>query len=75
VLSIPYTLDSFAQEWFLRNMMPGPFNVSLHYDPLAQYNAERAIDSSENYGGVNSAILQSLGSSIPSLFVPPTTVP
>lgn len=75
VLSIPYTLDSFAQEWFFRNMMPGPFNVSLHYDPLAQYNANRAIDESRRNGGLNSAVLQSLGSSIPSLFVPPTTAP
>jgi protein involved in polysaccharide export with SLBB domain len=77
VLSIPYNLDVFAQEWFFKNMIPGPFNVGLHYDPLAQYNAERALRTTFSTTGLRQSIRANLGSQVPALLIPPvpTTVP
>lgn len=68
VLQIPHTFDTLVQEWFVRNVVAGPFSVSLKYDPLAQYNANRAIDADS--GSVRDAIRQSLGSTVPGIVVP-----
>jgi len=74
ILHIPYTLDTFLQDWFFRNLIPGPFNVSLHYDPLAQYNANRAIKAS-NDDDLIQGIRSSLGSTLPNVFIPPVQQP
>ncbi len=75
ILYVPGNADTFVQEWFLRNMIPGPFNVSLHYDPLAQYNANRAIDQQGVSDNLAQAIRASLATSSPDAFVPPVTQP
>ncbi len=74
ILYVPGNLDTFLQEWFLRNMIPGPFNVSLHYDPLAQYNANRALQDQYN-NDVIQGIRSTLGSTIPGAFIPPVPAP
>lgn len=72
LLVVPYTTETFVQQWAKANLLLGPFNVGLRYDPLAQYNANRAIDADRNDdGSVSSAIRQSLGSGIPGAVVPP----
>ncbi len=75
ILHVPYTVDTFAQEWFFRNMLPGPFNVGLHYDPLAQYNAERALRDRTTSGDVLRSIRTSLGTAVPGAFIPPAPAP
>ncbi len=77
VLQIAHTADTFVQEWFFQNVMVGPFSVGMRYDPLAQYNASRAIRSSRGaYGGsLSQSITNSLASSIPSLLIPPVPAP
>ena len=50
------------QEWFFRSMIPGPFNVGLHYDPLAQYNANRVLQQNAGNAGVLQGIRSTLGS-------------
>ena len=75
ILHIPHTLDTFAQDWFFRNMMPGPFNVSLHYDPLAQYNATRALENNGLNNSLGNSIRATLGSTIPNAFIPPVQQP
>jgi polysaccharide export outer membrane protein len=71
ILHIPYTLDTFMQEWFFRNLIPGPFNVGLHYDPLAQYNANRALQQNNLGNNVLQGVRSTLGSTIPQAFIPP----
>jgi len=71
VLHIPQTLGTLAQEWAWKNLMPGPFNVGLHYDPLAQYNAERALKNNQT----RSSLKDSLGSTLPNLLVPAVQAP
>ncbi len=76
VLQIPYTADTFIQDWFYKNMLLGPFSVGVRYDPLAQYNANRAIAAENNSSGGNawlSAFQGSLTSVIPQVFATPTT--
>jgi polysaccharide export outer membrane protein len=75
ILHIPYTVDTFMQEWFFRNLIPGPFNVGLHYDPLAQYNANRALQQNTGNGGVLQGIRSTLGSTLPQTFIPPVATP
>lgn len=78
VLQLPHTLDTFTQEWFFRNVLVGPFSVGVRYDPLAQYNANRAIEADEGLGGnasLTSSIRTSLATSIPSLVVSPPPQP
>lgn len=72
VLVVPYTANTFVQQWAKSNLLLGPFNVGLRYDPLAQYNANRALEDDRLGGnGVSNAIRQSLGSTIPGVVVPP----
>jgi hypothetical protein len=77
ILEIPHTFDTIAQEWFVKNMLLGPFQVGVRYDPLAQYNANRALNEANQFNqqSLNQAILQSIGSGLPQLFVPPVTPP
>ncbi len=75
ILHIPYTVDTFMQEWFFRNLIPGPFNVGLHYDPLAQYNANRALQGTTGNNGVLQGIRSTLGSTLPGAFIPPVPTP
>jgi protein involved in polysaccharide export with SLBB domain len=69
VLEIPHTAETLVQEWFLRNVLVGPFSVGVRYDPLAQYNTDRAIKATDNNNNVQDSIL----GVIPSLLVPQVT--
>lgn len=71
ILRVSHTPDTMFQEWFVRNILVGPFSVGVRYDPLAQYNASRALENPQ----LRSSIQQSLGSTIPSLLVPPVPAP
>ena len=76
ILEVPHTADTLAQEWFVRNIQLGPFSLQLRYDPLAQYNANRAISANSRNGGtLNNAIRTSLATTIPSVIVPPVANP
>jgi protein involved in polysaccharide export with SLBB domain len=75
ILHIPHTVDTYVQDWFFRNMMPGPFNVSLHYDPLAQYNAQRVLQDSGSNDSLRNSIRATLGSTLPNAFIPPVQQP
>lgn len=66
ILQIPHTPDTLFQEWFVRNVMIGPFSVGVRYDPLAQYNANRALKNDR----MRQSISDSLGSAIPSMLMP-----
>jgi len=72
VLRIPYTADTLFQEWFYKNMLLGPFSVGVRYDPLAQWNANRAINAGATSGNQWSNVFRSsLSSSIPLIFTQP----
>mgnify|MGYP005854990347 CR=1 FL=1 len=73
ILRVPHTADTMFQEWFVRNVMVGPFSVGVRYDPLGQYNANRALRRDD--GRLQESIRQSLGSAIPGLLIPPVTAP
>lgn len=73
VLHVTQNADTFVQEWFLKNVLLGPFSLGVQYDPLAQYNANRAIDASDD-DSLQQGLLQSIGSGIPGIFVPPAPV-
>jgi polysaccharide export outer membrane protein len=75
ILHIPYTVDSFVQEWAFRNLIPGPFNVGLHYDPLAQYNASRVLQQNVGKSSVLQGIRSTLGSTLPQAFIPAVPTP
>lgn len=70
VLHIPNTVETMLQEWAVRNIVIGPFSIGMRYDPLAQYNAERALRQDNNVS-LGDAIRSSLGSTIPQVVVPP----
>ena len=54
----------------LRRTHVGPFSVGVRYDPLAQYNANRALENTFP-GGLKNSIRNSIGSTIPQLLIPP----
>jgi polysaccharide export outer membrane protein len=71
ILDVTPNLDTFVQEWAMRNLLLGPFQVTVRYDPLAQYNANRALESDRLFGGnAASSIRSSLASEIPQLLIP-----
>lgn len=73
ILRVPHTANTMFQEWFVRNVLVGPFSVGVRYDPLGQYNANRALRNDD--GQLQDSIRQSLGSAIPGLLIPPVTAP
>lgn len=76
ILSIAHTPATFVQDWFIRSVIFGPTSIGVRYDPLAQYNANRALSSRFLSGGsLQSSIRASLGSGIPSILIPPVPVP
>lgn len=74
ILHIPHTPETLAQEWFWQNVMVGPFSVGVQYDPLRQYNTNRAIKA-DNNDGFSNAIRRSISGSLPNLLVPPVVAP
>jgi hypothetical protein len=65
VLMIPHTVDTFVQDWARSNLLFGPFRVGVNYDPLSQYNVNRAIkNQTVNRNGITNTI----ASDLPLLF-------
>lgn len=72
ILSIAHTPATFLQDWFLQNVVFGPTSIGVRYDPLAQYNANKALNDRFLGGGsLQSSIRASLGSGIPNILIPP----
>jgi polysaccharide export outer membrane protein len=65
ILMVPQTVDTMAQEWARANLLIGPFRVGVNYDPLSQYNVNRALDA--RLVGRN-GIVDTIGSDLPLLF-------
>ncbi|MBK9127254.1 MAG: polysaccharide biosynthesis/export family protein [Phycisphaerales bacterium] len=70
ILVVPHTVETALQDWANRNIQFGPFSLGVRYDPLAQYNAERAIRSNTNNNNLIQSIRQSLQSGISGAFQP-----
>jgi polysaccharide export outer membrane protein len=70
ILHLPHTPDTMFQEWFTRNVLIGPFSVGVRYDPLQQYNTNRAIDADDD-GSFSDTIRRSISTTIPEIFIPP----
>lgn len=73
ILTVPHTADTRLREWAINNLRVGPFSVGVAYDPLSQYNIQRAIDDSD--GGFRNSIRQTLQYGIPNLLVPQVPIP
>lgn len=74
ILTVPHTADTRVREWAMNNLRIGPFSVGTSYDPVAQYNVDRALDESNN-NGFRSSIRDSLQFGIPNLLIPQVPVP
>lgn len=70
ILMVAQNFDTFAQEWFLQNVLAGPFQITVRYDPLAQYNANRAVESNRQGNTLVNSIQQQLASGIGNAFIP-----
>ncbi|MCG3126109.1 MAG: hypothetical protein CHACPFDD_00939 [Phycisphaerae bacterium] len=73
VLEVPHTLDTRFMQWFNQNINLGPFGISTMYNPLAQYNTNRALRGSN--GNFRSTVRDALQLGIPELLVPPVAAP
>jgi len=77
ILDIPHTADTRVREWALANLRLGPFTAGVAYDPLAQYNVNRAIRAETSGGGdgIGSSIRQTLQFGIPNAILENTLTP
>lgn len=71
VIEIPHTADTRFRQWFAANVGIGPFRVGVNYDPLAQYNINRALRQADDDDDFGDAVRDSLRFSVPQLVVPP----
>lgn len=71
ILTVPHTLDTRFREWAVANLRIGPFGVGTSYDPVSQYNVNRAIDSEND----TNSLLGTLRYGSANLIVPPVTPP
>jgi protein involved in polysaccharide export with SLBB domain len=60
VLEIPHTLDTRARQWALENLRLGPFSLGVRYDPLEQYNFNRALRDDNRSSGFGNAVRDAL---------------
>ncbi|MEW6250929.1 MAG: polysaccharide biosynthesis/export family protein [Planctomycetota bacterium] len=68
ILLVPDTPMTIFQEWAMTQLLGTQFNFGVRYDPLQQYNTNRAIDADSDTGaGIRSA----LTTGIPQILVPP----
>lgn len=75
VLDVPHTPDTRFREWLQQNIQIGPFGVRAVYDPVADYRARILRNEDDDNGVLRRALLQSLGTGIPSIVLPPAQVP
>lgn len=77
VLEIPHTAHTRFRAWVAQNIRIGPFGVTAVYDPVADYRA-RILARENNNGGGNlfqRTLLNSLGTGIADVVVPPVSPP
>ncbi len=74
ILDVPHTIETRAREWFAANIRLGPFGVTGMYDPVADQRA-RILANDDNDQYFRRAILQSLGTGVPQLLIPPVQTP
>ncbi len=57
----------------MQNLLVGPFSVGVHYDPLQQYNTNRALGEQGLFGGnsFSNAFRNALATGLPQALVPP----
>jgi protein involved in polysaccharide export with SLBB domain len=75
ILDIPHTPETLLTDWFVQNVRLGTFSVGVRYDPLQQYNTNRAISRSAGENGFLGAFTDTLRLGIPNLVLPPVPAP
>ncbi len=74
ILRVPHNANTFMQEWVLQNLLVGPFNVSVRYDPLQQWNTDRALrQQGTQANSFSNAVRNALTTGLPQVLVPPVT--
>ncbi len=71
VLDVPHTGKTRFRQWFAENIVIGPFGVTAVYDPVADYRARIISDRDDDDAIFRRTLLQSLGSGIPNIVIPP----
>lgn len=74
VLEVPHTAGTRFREWVAGNIRIGPFGVTAMYDPVSDYRA-RILRNDNNNGTFRRTLLESVGTSIPQIVLPPITTP
>jgi protein involved in polysaccharide export with SLBB domain len=76
VLEVPHTAETRFRAWLAQNIQIGPFGIGVRYDPLSQYNVNRALRERNNRfsgGGFATSIQDALRYGLTDLFIPPLT--
>ncbi|MEW6200087.1 MAG: polysaccharide biosynthesis/export family protein [Planctomycetota bacterium] len=74
LLDVPHTLDTRFRQWAAQNIRIGPFGVTAVYDPVSDYRA-RILRGNNDSGTWRRSLLNTLGTGIPELLVPPVPTP
>jgi hypothetical protein len=74
LLDVPHTLDTRFRQWAAQNIRIGPFGVTAMYDPVSDYRA-RILRGDNDSGTWRRSLLNTLGTGIPELLVPPVPTP
>lgn len=76
ILQVPHTWDTRVRDWIVQNIRVGPFTVGSRYDPLAQYNTNRALRrQDENRGNsFRDSVINELQRGVPNLILPQPTI-
>ncbi len=74
VLDVPHTPETRFREWLAANLKFGPFGVTAMYDPVADYRA-RILRNDNNNSTFRQTMLQSLGTGISDIVLPPVVAP
>lgn len=75
VLDVPHTPETRFREWVANNIQIGPFGIRAVYDPVADYRARILQNDQQDNGLFRRTLLQSLGSGISNIVLPPVTPP
>jgi len=76
ILDVPHTAETRFRQWFAQNIVIGPFGVRAVYDPVADYRA-RLLRDDDRAGSniIQQSLLQSLGTGVSELLIPPVSPP
>lgn len=75
ILNIPHTPKTRFRQWVAGNIRFGPFGVTAVYDPVADYRARILRDRDYGDGVVRQSLLQTLGTGVSELLIPPVSPP